>query len=95
MFLSFFWCKFWCKHVREDAALAALPHACFARIGVPSAVAIKVADDIRASGKGIHVSKVKRSSWNSVRKLGPTTIGSDHYLKLIELLRSTGEMMAP
>ena len=80
---------------RGDAAKEALRYQHYVRIGVPPRVASKVAGQIRAALKMIHVSKVTRSNWNMVREIEPDTIGSDRYLELLEYADSKGDSTTP
>jgi hypothetical protein len=68
----------------EDAVRDALSYPHYIRIGVPPGTATKISQQIRASGKKIHISKVTRSTWYRVKTLEPSTIGSDSYLGLLE-----------
>lgn len=71
---------------REEAVREALRYPHYVRIGVPPGTAVKVSREILASGKKIHISKVTPSNWHKVKALEPSTIGSNRYLGLLEVI---------
>jgi len=77
---------FWAGNA--DKALDALNYPHYIRIGVSRSAAASVADQVRASGKKLHVydRRYTQSTWDELKLYKPDSLGTEYYGKLIEFM---------
>lgn len=77
---------FWARNAEE--VRGALNYQHYIRIGVQHSIAASVADQIKASGKKLHVygRQYTQSEWDELKPHKPDSLGTEHYKKLIKLV---------
>ncbi len=77
---------FWAGNAEEVRNALNYPH--YIRIGVQRSVAASVADQVRSSGKKLHVydRRYTQSGWDELKPHKPDSLGTEYYKKLIELV---------
>ena len=77
---------FWAWNADEARNALNYPH--YIRIGVKRGVAASVADQVRASGRKLHVydKRYTQSGWDELKPHKPDSLGTEYYKELIELV---------
>ena len=79
---------FWAGNA--DAVQDALSYPHYASIGVRRNLAASVADQVRASGKRLHVyeRRYTQASWDELKPCKPSSLGTEYYHELIEFTKA-------
>ena len=79
---------FWAGNM--DAVQDALSYPHYVRIGVRRSIAASAADQVRASGKGLHVyeRRYTQANWDELKPYRPISLGTEYYHELIELTKA-------
>lgn len=76
---------FWARNADEVQDALDYPH--YIRIGVKRDIAASVAEQVKASGKKLHVHdrRYTRSTWYELKPCKPDSLGTEYYRELIEI----------